>query len=336
MHQETYIVMEISVTAPVYNEEGNLEPLYEEVREVLNSKFNDWELILVDDGSTDNSLEVMKKLQEKDPHVKVIKFKANFGQTAALQAGLDHAQGETVVTMDSDMQNDPKDIPRLVTRLKQGDCDVVNGWRKERDDPIQKRFFSEIAAVLRRTLLGTNLHDYGCTLKAFTREAANELTINGEMHRYIPPILRRKGYKTCEIEVNHRKRYAGETKYSWQRLPKGFMDLINVWFWQKYEGRPLHVFGGLGILSMGIGTMMGGLALYQKLFQGTGLSDTAATTISPFLFMIGVQFFISGILADIMVKNHRQTTQSKNYNVEEIIKVPAQKAEEEEKVVKHS
>jgi glycosyltransferase involved in cell wall biosynthesis len=311
--------MDVSVVAPVYNEEGNLKPLYNELKDVLEDNYENWEIILVDDGSKDKSLKIMKKLHEKDSRVKVIEFKANFGQTAALQAGLDNANGEIVVTIDSDMQNDPKDIPRLVEKLKNSECDLVNGWRKERDDPLTKKFFSGIAAKMRRTLLGTELHDYGCTLKAFSREAANELKINGEMHRYIPPLLSQRGYKVCEIEVNHRERHAGETKYSWQRLPKGFMDLINVWFWQKYEGRPLHIFGGLGILSMMIGSISGLYALYQKLVLGIGLSDTAATTIGPFLFMIGVQFFISGILADILIKNYHQTSKHKNYNIEDVI-----------------
>jgi glycosyltransferase involved in cell wall biosynthesis len=310
---------EISVVAPVYNEEGNLRPLYNELQEVLDENYRYWEIVLVDDGSQDGSLEVMKNLHERDKRVKAVKFKANFGQTAALQAGVDNASGEVVVTMDSDMQNDPRDIPRLVNKLEEEDCDLVNGWRKERDDPLSKRLFSEIAAKMRRALLGTDLHDYGCTLKAFSKEAASELKINGEMHRYIPPILARRGYQNCEIVVNHRERHAGDTSYGWQRLPKGFMDLVNVWFWQKYEGRPLHIFGGLGIVSMGLGGLLGTYALYQKLFRGVGLSDTAATTIAPFLFMVGVQFFISGILADIVIKNHHQTKKQKNYNIDKVI-----------------
>lgn len=308
--------MDISVVLPVYNEEGNLEPLYTEIEEVMEENFDEWEVVFVDDGSTDSSLEVLEKLAE-NPEVKVLEFKANFGQTQALQAGLDKASGDIVVTMDSDMQNNPRDIPRLVEKLEESGCDVVVGWRKKRNDPFFKKVSSLLAAKMRQFALGTDLHDYGCTLKAYTKEAADELSMTGEMHRYIPPILARRGYRTEEIVVDHRERHAGETKYSWDRLPKGFMDMVNVWFWQRYEGRPLHVFGGLGILAGITGVLGGTYAIYLKVFQNVSLSDTALPLFAVLMTMLGVQFFISGILADISIKNYHR--QGKNYRIERVI-----------------
>jgi len=309
--------MDISVVTPVYNEENNLKPLYSEIKETIEGEFDEWEVIMVDDGSSDQSWKTMKELRDSNEELKIVKLRKNFGQSSALQAGLEISKGELIATLDSDMQNDPRDIPRLVGELEEG-FDLVNGWRKDREDPFKKKLFSRIAAKMRKLLLGSELNDYGCTLKVMTREAADELSINGEMHRYIPPILESRGFKTSEIEVNHRERNSGETKYGISRIPKGFIDMINVWFWQRYRDRPLHIFGSLGILSMILGGFTGLIAVYRKL-NGVGLSDTAATIISPFLIMIGVQFFISGLLADILVRNYYQRSGNKDYRVEEVI-----------------
>jgi len=301
----------------VYNEEKNLQPLFEELRQVMEENYQSYEVIFVDDGSTDSSLEVLKGLREENPCIKIIEFEGNFGQTEAIQAGLDHAKGKSVVTMDSDMQNDPRDIPKMVEELEVSGCDMVNGWRKKRSDPLPKKISSHVASKMRRVFLGTDLHDHGCTLKAFRSEAAKSLDLKGEMHRYVPPLLRRRGYSVTEVEVNHRERYAGSTKYGLQRIPKGFMDMVNVWFWKKYERRPLHVFGGLGMLSMGSGALMFLVAIYQRL-KGVTLSDTAATILSVFLVMIGLQFFISGMLADIAIRNGNKSEDSV-YNVRKVI-----------------
>ena len=313
------IYMDCSVVLPVYNERDNLRGVYEEIREVLTAEFDQWEVIFVDDGSTDGSREVLSEIQESDTEVRVIEFAANFGQSAALDAGLRYARGDLVVTIDSDGQNDPADIPRLVETLESNSYDCVVGWRRERDDPFGKRLASWFAAKLRRFLLSTELHDYGCTLKVFTREAAQSVTLNGEMHRYIPPLLSWRGFEVDEIEVNHRERQHGETKYSWQRLPKGFLDLLNVWFWQKYSGRPLHIFGGLGILSGMVGFAGGGYSIYLKLFQSISLSDTALPLFAVFMCLLGIQFFISGILADITIKNYFSNQQYDGYRVAEVL-----------------
>jgi glycosyltransferase involved in cell wall biosynthesis len=311
--------MDCSVVLPVYNERDSLRGVYEGIQEVLTAQFDTWEILFVDDGSTDGSRTVLSELHEEDTHVRVIKFAANFGQSAALDAGLRYARGDLVITMDADGQNDPADIPRLVEALESNAYDCVVGWRRERNDPLGKRLASAVAAKLRRFLLSTELHDYGCTLKVFRREAAQSMTLNGEMHRYIPPLLSWRGFDVGEIEVNHRERQYGETKYSWQRLPKGFLDLLNVWFWQKYSARPLHIFGGLGIVSGMVGVAGGMLSIYLKVFEGTSLSDTALPLFAVFMCLLGIQFFISGILADISIKNYFSNRQYDGYRVADVL-----------------
>lgn len=312
-------MMDCSVVLPVYNERENLNRVLTEITDVLRSEFESWEVIFVNDGSTDGSSAVLAELAAEHDPVRVIEFAANFGQSAALDAGLRYARGDLVVTMDSDGQNDPADIPRLVDELEASDYDCIVGWRRERNDPPGKRLASAVAAKLRRFLLSTELHDYGCTLKMFTQEAAQSVTLNGEMHRYIPPLLSWRGFDVGEIEVNHRERQYGETKYSWQRLPKGFLDLLNVWFWQKYSARPLHIFGGLGIVSGMVGFAGGLLSIYLKLFEGTSLSDTALPLFAVFMCLLGIQFFMSGILADISIKNYFSNREYNGYRVGNVL-----------------
>lgn len=309
--------MEISVVLPVYNEEKNLQPLFEELVEVLEENFTDFEVIFVDDGSQDSSLELLEDLGEENEEVKWVELRKNFGQSYAIQAGLDRAKGDLIATMDSDMQNDPRDIPRLIDELENTGSDMICGWRKKRNDPFLKGISSKIASFLRRLILRADLHDYGCTLKIFRKEAAKSLALRGEMHRYIPPLLKVNGFKVSEMEVNHRQRNAGKTKYGLRRLPKGFMDMIKVWFWKNFDGRPLHIFGGLGILSIVSGGLLFLVALYQKM-NGTTLSETASTVISVFLVLIGVQFFLSGILAEIALKDQRRNGAT-NYKVRRVV-----------------
>ncbi|MFB6208066.1 MAG: glycosyltransferase family 2 protein [Candidatus Nanohaloarchaea archaeon] len=308
----------ISVVLPVYNEEENLRPLHEELSGVMDEFEEEHEIVFVDDGSTDGSYEVLKELSEGDENVRVVRFKKNFGQSAALQAGFDHVQGERVVTLDSDMQNDPKDIPRLLEKLEEG-YDCVSGWRHDRSDPLRKRFFSRLASMLQRPFLGKEVHDYGCTLKAYRKEAVDALDLKGEMHRYIPPLLRWKGYSVAEVKVNHRERRHGETKYGLSRLLKGFLDMLNVWFWQKFSKRPLHVFGTLGVLISGIGVVMGGFSLYLWIFENIDLSDHFLPTVSLFFFLIGIQLFTSGLIADVVLKNYYEAKDQDVYNVETVI-----------------
>ena len=307
---------DLSVVIPVKNEEENIPILYEELKQVLNGIGKDHEIIFVDDGSTDGSYLEMQKLREKDKKVNIIKFKRNFGQSPALYAGFDHCNGDMVVTMDADLQNDPKDIPLMLAKINGYDC--VCGWRWKRKDSLSKKAFSRFASYIRRSFMGTELHDFGCTLKVYKKECVKDLELFGEMHRYIPPILKWKGYNVIEMKVNHRERKHGKTKYNWKRLFKGFMDMFNVWFWQKYSQKPLHMFGGLGLLSFAVGTLGGVYAIYLKMSRGIDLSNTALPLFAVFMTMIGIQFFVSGLLADVGVKNYYSHTNRKPYTIDKI------------------
>lgn len=314
--------MDLSVVFPVFNERPNLPSVYRETHDALAPAFETWELIFVDDGSTDGSYELLCGLAASDDRVSVVRLAANFGQSAALDAGIRRAAGDVVVTMDADGQNDPGEIPRLVETLEAEDYDCVVGWRRDRVDPLSKTVASKTAYVLRRFLLNTDLHDYGCTLKAMRREPAQSIRLTGEMHRYIPPLLVWRGYDVGEVEVNHRPRRDGETKYGLWRLPKGFLDMLNVWFWQRYSSRPLHVFGGLGLVAGTIGIASGLYAVFLKLAYAVSLSDTALPLFAAFACLLGIQFFISGILADIGIKNYYAVSRTDAYRVATVVETP--------------
>lgn len=307
----------LSVVIPTYNEEKNVDPLYKELSDVLPYIGKKYEILFVDDDSTDGTFKRLSKIHERDNNIKIIKFKRNFGQSAALKAGFDHARGDIIVTMDADLQNDSKDIPKLLGELEKND--VVCGWRFDRKDSFSKKIFSNFGNWLRKKLVGGGIHDSGCTLRAYKRECVNDLELYGEMHRYIPALLSWKGYKIGEVKVNHRKRKYEKTKYNWKRLFKGFMDMINTWFWQKYSKRPLHIFGGLGILSLAIGLIAGLYSIYLKILEKVSLSNTALPLFAVFMVMIGIQFFISGLLADISIKNYYSSEKRKTYSIEKVL-----------------
>ncbi len=294
----------ISIVSPAYDEAGNIEQLHTEIREAMESVQGTWEAVYVDDGSTDGTSEVVQDLASRDDAVTAIRLRRNYGQSAALAAGLDAASGDIIVFIDADLQNDPADIPRLMERLDDG-YDMVAGWRQDRADPPGKRAASRIASVLHRLVLRTDLHDYGCSLKAFRREAVESLDLYDGMHRYIPALLDWRGYRMTEMPVSHRPRTSGETKYGWRRLPKGFLDMLTVWFRTRFADRPLHVFGGVGLLSIAIGGAAGLYATVQKVVHGASLSDTALPLFAVFMVMIGLQSLLTGFLADILVRTHR-------------------------------
>jgi len=302
----------LSVVIPVKDEEKNIRPLHNELKQVLDKLKKKYEIIFVDDGSADNSFKEMKKLS----NVKIIKLRKNFGQSAALQAGFDHCSGKIIVSIDADLQNDPKDIPKLIGELDGYDC--VCGWRSKRKDSLSKKILSKIASLVRKPFIGTSLHDLGCTLRVYKKECVKDLELFGEMHRYIPSLLGWKGYRVVEMKVNHRQRNSGKTKYDWKRIFKGFMDMLNVWFWQKYSQKPLHIFGGLGFLSFFLGSLGGMYSVYLKLFRGVDLSNTALPLFAVLMVMVGTQFFISGLLADVGIKNYYSHRKRKAYNVEKI------------------
>ena len=303
----------LSVVVPVYNEEGNVARLHGEIKSVCEENRYDYEVIFVDDGSTDGTFEAAKNLSP----LKFVQFRRNFGQTAAMDAGIHASAGGYIVTMDGDCQNDPRDIPRLVEALESGGLDVVSGWRKDRKDKLGKRFVSRVANFLRGILINDGIHDSGCSLKIYRRECFEHLTLYGEMHRFIPAILQIKGFKIGEIVVNHRPRMQGRTKYDWRRSMKGFIDMISVWFWNKFAVRPLHLLGGMGLFSIGIG---GVASLYTVclFLRGWNLSGTVWPVLSAFFLLTGIQLFISGLLADILSKTYYGTTRDRSYLIKNV------------------
>jgi len=306
---------EISVVVPVYNEKDAVVKLHSEILKVLHGLNLSYEIIFIDDGSTDGTFDELRKLSP----IKIIQFRKNFGQTAALDAGFKYADGDVIVAMDGDGQNDPSDIPKMLKVLEDENVDVVSGWRKKRKDPFSKKIASRLAATLRKFLIDDGIHDSGCTLKVYRRECLEHLDLFGEMHRFIPALLKIKGFKIGEVEVNHRPRETGKTKYNWKRGVKGILDMFSVWFWKKYAGRPLHLFGTLGLVLISISFFSGIWVTYQKIFLGFDLSDTFLTELTMFGFLIGIQFIIFGLIADLISKIYFSSTEDKFYKIKEVI-----------------
>jgi len=309
--------MDISIIIPAYNEKQNINKLYYELVLVLKKLNKNYEIIFIDDGSTDGTFEEMFRLKKKDKRIKIIKFKKNFGQTAAWDAGFKNSTGDKIVVMDADLQNDPNDIPKLIKKLDEG-YDVVSGWRYKRKDSISKKAFSYIANNLRRAMTGEKIHDSGCSLKIYKKECVKNLTLYGEMHRYITAILSWKGYKVGEVKVNHNPRKHGKTKYSLSRVFKGMMDLLLIAFWQKYSARPIHVFGLLGFISALFGVILGSLSFYFWAFKNVSLSDTFLPNVAVFLVLMGINLLVFGIIADICIKTYYKDED--NYLIEKIVK----------------
>ena len=308
----------ISVVIPAHNEAENILPLYEELCRALSALRKTYEIIFIDDGSTDATFDRLAALAASDGSVRVIRFRRNFGQTAAMDAGFKHARGSVIVTLDADLQNDPDDIEMLVQKLEQG-FDVVSGWRKERRDPLSKRAISAGANLLRKIVLRDIIHDSGCTLKAYRREAVEHLSLYGEMHRFIPALVEARGFRVGEAVVRHRLRRFGTTKYRFSRVIKGFMDMLVIKFWMQYGTRPAHLFGGIG---MGVGALGFIIALIlsaEKLFLGASLSNRPLLLLSALLILFGTQLVIFGLLADIMVKVYYDSKERDAYSIERIL-----------------
>lgn len=287
----------LSFVIPIFNEEKNIPKLHKEVCEVGKRIKKTFEIIYVDDGSFDNSPKVLNKLKP----AQVITFRKNFGQTAALDAGIKAATGKFIVTLDGDGQNSPFDVPLLLKKLLKEDIDVVCGWRKNRKDTLSKRFISAGARYLRSFLIKDNIHDSGCTLRIYKSECFEDVNLRGEMHRFIPAILKWRGFKISETPVNHRSRRFGSSKYTFSRTIKGFLDMLSLWFFGKFASRPLHMLGFVGMMFVITGMLIGFLAAYQKLFMNVSLSDTAAPLLSVFLILFGMQMFVSGLMMDLII-----------------------------------
>lgn len=304
----------ISIVIPVYNEHENITPLYESIEHALHGL--EYEIIFVDDGSTDESYHTIRELHERDGHVKCVRLARNFGKTAALTAGFEMAQGDVIVTMDGDLQNDPGDIPGMIAMLEE--YDAVSGWRHDRKDPLlSKKVPSRISNRLSRWLTGLPIHDFNCGLKAYKKETLEGLELYGEMHRYIPAILAWKGYTVGEMKVKHHERKHGESKYGFSRLLRGLLDLINFKFWAGYSTRPLHFFGAVGLVLFVAGFFADLYLVILKLLYGENLSERPLLLLGMLLMIIGFQIFMIGFLAEIMVRNYYSSSGKKIYTVRE-------------------
>ncbi len=302
-----------SIIVPVFNEEENVISLHREIIYEMKKIALDFEVIFVNDGSIDNTLEKLKKLYS----IKIINFRKNFGQTAALDAGIKRARGEIIITLDGDGQNPPSEISKLISKLNEG-YDLVSGWRYKRRDPFIKKIISRGADILRGLLIKDKIHDSGCTLKAYRKECFDDLDLYGEMHRFIPAILKWKGFKVGEVKVEHRERKFGKTKYNLRRIVKGFLDMWMVWFWRKFSARPLHLFGSFGILIGGGGFILGIYLAITRILGKISLQNSIWPLVAIFLVLVGLQLFISGILADIAIKTYYNKNRA-NYSVKEVI-----------------
>lgn len=310
--------MKVSVVIPLLNEEENIPILYDELKEVFSNLKEEHELLFIDDGSTDSSLQVLQNIQKKDPNVVVINFRKNFGQTAAMAAGFDYAKGDVIITMDADLQNDPRDIPQLLDQINAGN-DVVTGWRFDRKDAfINRRLPSIIANKIISKVTGVNLHDYGCTLKAFRREVIKNVKLYGEMHRFIPAIASGIGIDFTEIKVNHRARRFGTSKYGISRTIRVILDLLTVKFLLSYSTRPIQVFGLLGVISGGIGMLIALIMTFQRQFMGVPLSDRPLLFLAVLLIFIGIQLISLGLLAELQARTYHESQNKPVYHIKNV------------------
>jgi glycosyltransferase involved in cell wall biosynthesis len=315
-------LLDLSVIAPIYNEEESIPHLIEQVHAALDNTGLRFELILVDDGSADQSYLTMKKIAERDGALSVVRLRRNFGQTAALQAGLDAARGKHIVLMDADLQNDPADIPAMLAKLDEG-YDLVAGWRADRKDAfINRRLPSMIANRIISMTTKVQLHDYGCTLKAMTRDVAKELRLYGEMHRFIPAVANWIGVRVVEMKVNHRARQYGTTKYGIGRTIRVILDLITVRFMQSYLVRPMQVFGLAGILSGVIGFSLCAWLAVQKLAFHQEIGSRPLLMLGVLLIVVGVQLLSLGLVADVLSRTYHESQGKRPYYVRDKVQGP--------------
>jgi glycosyltransferase involved in cell wall biosynthesis len=302
-----------SLVIPAHNEAPSLKPLYQKIKATMAELAGDWELILIDDGSSDTTWQELLALRAGDPRVKLIQFRRQFGQTAAWSAGFEHASGKFIIVLDADLQNDPADIPALVRYLEEQKLDVVSGWRKNRQDAGVLKLGSRIGNMIHRWMTGEEIHDHGCSLKVYRQEALEDLELYGEMHRYITALLSWKGFRVGEMVVRHHPRQHGRTNYSIKKKLKGFLDLVVVKFWIQYSARPMHFFGAIGALFIGIGLLLGGTLGTLWLFRIIGLAGRSTPLLAVMLVLLGFQFLLSGVVADVVAKTYY--AQKKAYSI---------------------
>ena len=305
----------VSIVVPVYNEDGNVKELHQEIVDVCKANNYEFEIIFVDDGSSDRTVEICRSLRP----LKLIQMRRNFGQTAAMDAGIKAAQYDYIVTMDGDRQNDPADIPKMIDYLKENNLDVVSGWRKHRKDTFMKRFTSRGANFLRHMIVHDGIHDSGCSLKVYKRDCFEGINLYGEQHRFIPALLKIKGFSVGEIVVNHRPRTAGKTKYNWKRTIKGFVDMISIWFWDKFAARPLHLLGGagMGFITLGFICAIWSLLIF---FSGAEMKNNFfPPLLTVFFVIIGLLMFVFGLISEILMKTYYGIHVDCPYSIKEIM-----------------
>ncbi len=311
--------MDVSVVVPLLNEEKNIPILYDELTQTLQKIGLEYELLFIDDGSTDHSLQILEELHQNDSHVCLISLRKNFGQTAAMTAGFDLAAGDVIITMDADLQNDPADIPLLLSKITEG-ADLVTGWRYKRQDPFfSRKLPSKIANRIISFATGVHLHDYGCTLKAFRHDVIKTIKLYGEMHRFIPAIASAMGVTIAEVKVNHRPRRFGTSKYGISRTLRVILDLITVKFLLNYATRPIHVFGTIGIVSGFLGGLLAFILTAQRQLYGIPLSDRPLLLLSVLLIFVGVQFVTIGLVAEMLARTYHESQDKPTYYVRKII-----------------
>lgn len=311
--------MKLSIVIPVYNEEKNITQLHGELADVIGKLKLEYEVIWVNDGSRDESLAVLQSIAKTDPRTKVLNFVYNFGQTAAMSAGIKNATGDIIIPMDADLQNDPIDIPQFLEKIAEG-YDVVSGWRKDRKDGfVMRKIPSWIANYIIRTITGVKIHDYGCSMKAYKRDLLQGINLYGEMHRFIPAYISWHGGKVTEIETHHRARIHGETKYGISRTFRVILDLILIKFLSKYMNRPIHFFGGLGFISLFLGFIAGVTAVVFKLIDYKSIIETPLPIFSALLIMVGVQLIVMGIIAEMLMRVYYESQKKDPYIIKEKI-----------------
>jgi glycosyltransferase involved in cell wall biosynthesis len=312
--------MDLSVVVPIYNEVDNIDGLYAELDAVLRSSGLGYELIFVDDGSRDGSFARLEAVRERDARVVVVKLSRNFGQTAALAAGLAQSTGADVVLIDGDRQNDPADIPRLLEKQREG-YDLVAGWRLERRDPwLSRRVPSRVANWLIGVITGVRLHDYGCTLKVIRGDLARSLRLYGEMHRFIPALVDDLGGRIAELRVHHRPRVAGVSKYGISRTVRVVLDLVTVKFLTLYSTRPIHVFGVVGLLATASGLLITGWLGFERLFLGMPLAGRPIVLLGILLTVMGMQFVTMGLLGELLVRTYHESQNKPVYRIEAVLR----------------
>jgi glycosyltransferase involved in cell wall biosynthesis len=309
----------LSVIIPVYNEEECLPRLHDELRPVMESIGRSYEIIYVDDGSRDGSLDLLRSLAEREPEVRVVSFRRNFGQTAALAAGMEHARGDILVFLDADLQNPPSEIPKVLAKLDEG-YDVVSGWRKNRQDAaLMRKLPSRIANGLISYVSGVHLHDYGCTLKAYRREVMENVRLYGEMHRFIPAYAVWAGATITELPVEHRARAAGVSKYGINRTIKVILDLLTLKFLSSYSTTPIYLFGGMGAISIFLSMLVMLMVTYQKIFESLNVNRNPLFILAGLLFLTGVLLITQGLLAELVMRTYHESQGKTPYVVREII-----------------